>query len=192
MIIVMGGPMSVNDKLSWITREIAYLQQAIAANKMVIGICLGAQLIASALGSSVRRNAEREIGWFPITATENTHHWASTALPPKFTPLHWHGDTFDLPERANLLFRSQACENQAFHVGENVVGLQFHLEFDLTTAIRVAEACESELLAGGKFVQTKHDLLNNHRGFATANQLMFRLLDAATTQLSNRTAHQTN
>jgi GMP synthase-like glutamine amidotransferase len=128
-LIFMGGPMSVNGDLAYLRQEERYIAQAVACGKPVLGVCLGAQLIAHALGASVYRNPVKEIGWFPVT-------WGEAAatdplfagLPPVDTVFHWHGETFDLPPGAVPLASSAACRNQAFRAGRNVYGLQFHLE----------------------------------------------------------------
>jgi GMP synthase-like glutamine amidotransferase len=128
MLTVMGGPMSANDEaqLSWLGPEFALVREAMAADKTVLGICLGAQIIAKALGARVYPGRAREIGWFPVQRT--SLHPFFDGLPDSFTPLHWHGETFDLPREAKLLAKSNITETQAFAVGQRVLGLQFHME----------------------------------------------------------------
>ncbi len=128
-LIFMGGPMSVNDDLPYIRQELDCIAQAIALGKPILGVCLGSQLIAKALGARVYRNRVKEIGWAPVYWTE------AARQDPLFSDLdspesifHWHGETFDLPPGAELLAYSDACRHQAYHVGDNVYGLQFHLE----------------------------------------------------------------
>jgi GMP synthase-like glutamine amidotransferase len=129
MLTVMGGPMSANDdaQLGWLGPEIALVRDAIAADKTVLGICLGAQIIAKALGARVYRGSAKEIGWFPVQQTAGSHPLFD-GLPDSFTPLHWHGETFDLPQEARLLTKSKITATQAFAVGQRVLGLQFHME----------------------------------------------------------------
>jgi GMP synthase-like glutamine amidotransferase len=129
MLTVMGGPMSANDeaRLGWLGPEIALVREAIAADKMVLGICLGAQIIAKALGARVYPGNAKEIGWFPVQRTAGSHPLFD-GLPDSFTPIHWHGETFDLPHEAKLLAKSEITQNQAFAVGQRVLGLQFHME----------------------------------------------------------------
>jgi GMP synthase-like glutamine amidotransferase len=129
MLTVMGGPMSANDeaKLGWLGPEIALVREAIAAEKIVLGICLGTQIIAKALGARVYRGSAKEIGWFPVQREAGSRPLFD-GLPDSFTPLHWHGETFDLPREATLLAKSQITETQAFAVGQRVLGLQFHME----------------------------------------------------------------
>ena len=128
-LILMGGPMSANDDLAWIPRELAAIREAAARGIPVLGICLGAQLIARALEARVYRNPEKEIGWAPVRFAEAAqvdalfHGFSGTE-----TVFQWHGETFDLPQGAELLAVSDACRHQAFRWGANVYALQFHLE----------------------------------------------------------------
>jgi len=180
-LIIMGGPMGVNDAPPWMSAENEFIRRSIDDKKIVLGVCLGAQLIASALGASVRRNPEKEIGWFTVESVMPDNLASQPfkgTLPASFACLHWHGDTFDIPEGATHLYRSDACENQAFIYDNRVVGLQFHLEFDTATTQRVAEASHDELAAGGRYVQDIDAILSDPERFETANALMFDLLDA--------------
>jgi GMP synthase-like glutamine amidotransferase len=120
--------MSANDEaqLGWLGPEITLVREAIAAEKTLLGICLGAQIIAKALGARVYPGSAKEIGWFPVQRTGS--HPLFDGLPDSFTPFHWHGDTFDLPRDATLLAKSEITETQAFAVGKRVLGLQFHVE----------------------------------------------------------------
>lgn len=145
-IIALGGPMSVNDEatLPWLVPEKQFIREAVQQGVPVLGVCLGAQLIASALGSRVYPNAHREIGWFDIEATpspSDTFHF-----PAKASVLHWHGETFDLPPGAVRLARSAACENQAFQLGRNIIGLQFHLEMTPLSVQDIINHCRHELI----------------------------------------------
>ena len=131
LLIVLGGPISVNDTdiFPFLEAEIALLQQRIAADKPTLGICLGAQLIAKAMGSSVYPGEVKEIGWIPLTLTAAGEHSALRYLAAQHcSMLHWHGETFDLPAAAVLLASTENYTNQAFSVGENVLALQFHPE----------------------------------------------------------------
>jgi GMP synthase-like glutamine amidotransferase len=129
-LIVMGGPMGVGDmaRYPWMAPELACIRQALDSDRRVLGICLGAQLLAHALGAQVHQAPEREIGWFDVEALPLDGAEVCDALPPRFTPLHWHGDTYDLPAGAVQLARSAACEQQAFQFGARAIGLQFHIE----------------------------------------------------------------
>lgn len=128
-LIFMGGPMSANDALPFIRREIGIIEAALAARRPVLGVCLGAQLLARALGAPVYRNPVKEIGWAPVYWTEAAgQDRLLGGLASPQTVLHWHGETFDLPAGADWLAWSDACRNQAFRAGSNAYGLQFHLE----------------------------------------------------------------
>ena len=128
-LVFMGGPMSANDDLPYIQRELELIRQAVAAGKPVLGICLGAQLIAKALGARVYRNPVKEIGWFPVDWTEAARRDPLLAgLSGPETVFHWHGETFDLPRGAEWLAQSDRCRHQAFRAGAGVYGFQFHLE----------------------------------------------------------------
>jgi GMP synthase-like glutamine amidotransferase len=157
MVIAMGGPMSVNDEadLPWLRDEKRALRDAIASDIPVLGVCLGAQLIANALGARVYHNAVKEIGWFPVRALPRSG--SSFGFPPECDVFHWHGETFDLPEGATLLARSEACERQAFQFKRNVIGLQFHLEMTPDGARAMVENCRHELTPA-RYVQSEADL----------------------------------
>lgn len=132
-LIVMGGPMGVYeaDRFPFLKRELAYIKKAIAAEKPVLGICLGSQLIAHALGARVYPNKRKEIGWYRVRLTpEGKKDSLFKGGPASPWVFQWHGDTFDLPPGARLLASSALCKNQAFRFGDNVYGLQYHLEVD--------------------------------------------------------------
>jgi GMP synthase-like glutamine amidotransferase len=160
LLVVMGGPMSVNEETEnhWLRGEKQFIRDAIAADKLVLGICLGAQLIASALGASVSRGEHKEIGWFPITGIKPSTV-AGFVFPDDLDVFHWHGDTFELPESAIRLAASEACVNQAFQVGRNIIGLQFHLETTPRSARQIISNCRDELVPS-RYVQTEPELLS--------------------------------
>ncbi len=180
LVIAMGGPMSVNDESvwPWLRAEKRFLHTAVKRGVPVLGVCLGAQLVASALGSRVYRNPVKEIGWFPIEATPVVG--SVFRFPPRCDVFHWHGETFDLPEGAARLARSEACGNQAFQLGENVIGLQFHLETTPQSARALVENCADELTPGA-FVQSRPRMLAvPDEAYAEINRLMDRVLDHVT------------
>lgn len=128
LIIVMGGPMSVNDEaeLPWLVDEKKFIREAIRQSVPMLGVCLGAQLMANALGARVYPVGQREIGWFDIEAATGSND--AFEFPAKMKVFHWHGETFDLPAGAVRLAGSALCENQAFQLGWHAIGLQCHLE----------------------------------------------------------------
>jgi GMP synthase-like glutamine amidotransferase len=126
-VIALGGPQSANDP--HLSAELHFLQQALDTQTPVLGICLGAQLIAKALGSHVYRSREKEIGWAPIFFTDTAAgDPVFGALPSPATFCHWHSETFTLPPGAELLAYSDKCRHQAFRFRRNVYGIQFHPE----------------------------------------------------------------
>ncbi len=131
-LIVMGGPMNVDEtkKYPFLADEVKLIQKLIKEKKPVLGICLGAQLIAKALGSKVYPNKNgREVGWKPLELSMNgIMDPLFKEFPNNTKVLHWHGDTFDIPKGATHLASTEKCQNQAFRYGENVYALQFHLE----------------------------------------------------------------
>lgn len=127
--ISMGGPMSVNDRLPFLEKEKSFLTEAVERQIPVLGVCLGAQLLASALGASVKPGTEPEVGWGEVSLTqEGRKDRLFLGSEDSIPVLHWHGETFDLPEKAVLLASSPVCENQAFRCGDFAYGFQFHLE----------------------------------------------------------------
>ncbi len=128
-LIVMGGPMGVyeGDRYPFLLAEQRLIRRAAERGLPVVGICLGAQLIAGALGARVYPGERKEIGWYPVEVTDSSDDWTSV-LPPSFLGFHWHGDTFDLPLGSTRLFRSSLFENQGFRHGPNVLAIQFHFE----------------------------------------------------------------
>jgi GMP synthase-like glutamine amidotransferase len=177
LLVAMGGPMSVNDEagLPWLVAEKRCVREAVERGVPVLGICLGAQLIASALGARVYPNRVKEIGWLPIQAPPVAQE-GLFQLPPEIEVFHWHGETFDLPAGAVRLASSAACDNQAFQIGDRVVGLQFHLETTPESARAIVENCRDELVPG-PYVQTEAALLGaDPRKYGAINAVMAELL----------------
>ena len=188
LLVIMGGPMSVNDEhqFPWLVAEKAFVRKAVDSGMPVLGVCLGAQIIANAMGAEVFPNLHKEIGWFPVHAAPVSHidtparaHTKSAStrapgipdvkdsifsFPPSATVFHWHGETFGLPTGAVLLASSSASTNQAFQLGKRVIGLQFHLETTPDSARDIVENCRGELRPA-EYVQPEADILS-----ATAEQ----------------------
>jgi GMP synthase-like glutamine amidotransferase len=179
-LVVMGGPMSANDhrRNPWLLPEKRLIEDVIEQGGRVLGICLGAQLVAQVLGGTVRRSSEPEIGWFPVRLTPaGAASGALASLPLQFVAGHWHGDTFDLPPGVASGAESDACANQAFDYDGRVWGLQFHLEWDEAGLGRLVQECAEELVAG-RYVQRPDELLERPEHFRDCRALMFGLLDA--------------
>jgi GMP synthase-like glutamine amidotransferase len=177
LLVIMGGPMSANDEaaLPWLREEKRFIREAVKNGVAVLGICLGSQLIASALGARVYRNAQKEIGWFPIEAvpvSSDVFHF-----PSSLTVFQWHGETFDLPIDAVHLARSAACENQAFQVGRRTLGLQFHLETSPKSVRSFLENCRAEL-SPAPYIQTEAEIANPPAAaYTETNAWMVRVLN---------------
>jgi GMP synthase-like glutamine amidotransferase len=164
-LIIMGGPMSVHDEdaYPWLREEKDLIAAAIREKKKVLGICLGAQLIALVSGARVYPNPEKEIGFWPLRWTEaagagTAGTGAAVARPADSLVFHWHGETFDLPAGAVLLASSEACVNQAFALGDHVLGLQFHPEVT-PEIIRAMIDHEGEELVDAPYIQPAADML---------------------------------
>jgi GMP synthase-like glutamine amidotransferase len=178
-LVVMGGPMNIyeEDKYPWLVNEKKFIEQAIKHDKIVLGICLGSQLIADVLGAKIFPNPEPETGWFPIelTAAAQASPTFST-LPNPLTVFHWHGDTFELPQGATRMASSAGCQNQAFIYGEKVIGLQFHLESTKLSVQNLIENCTDELVEG-KYIQKSKEMLAQEDNFQKINDAMHKLLN---------------
>ncbi len=175
-LVVMGGPMGVHDdaRFAWLADEKRLIEEAIETEKKVLGVCLGAQLIASVLGARVYRNRFKEIGWFPLQVAEAGR--ARWDLPKEFTAFHWHGDAFDLPKDAVHLAKSAACENQMFAVGAKVVGIQFHLEATRAAVEDMLRHGAADL-GEGPYVRAPSAMLAPDAPFAAAHALLDGVLD---------------
>ncbi len=177
LLVVMGGPMSVNDEdeFPWLIAEKRFIREAIHSGKAVLGICLGAQLIASAMGARVYRNNVKEIGWFPIYG-ELSNDASFFGFPRSMNVFHWHGDTFDLPSGATRLAKSDGCKNQAFQLGRSVIGLQFHLETTPKALQKMVSNCHDELIPA-KYIQTAKEILSAKPDeYTSINHLMNNIL----------------
>jgi GMP synthase-like glutamine amidotransferase len=177
LLIAMGGPMSVNDEAGfpWLKLEKQTIREAVARDIRVLGVCLGAQLIASALKSRVYPNPVKEIGWFPIQGLDEGE--GTFRFPSERTVFHWHGETFDLPQGGVRLARSLGCENQAFQLKRHVIGLQFHLEMTAEGARSIVESCRNELVPGSSIQSAREILGASATRYRAINQLMSDVLE---------------
>jgi GMP synthase (glutamine-hydrolysing) len=178
LLVVMGGPMGVHDedRFPWLAMEKRIIEKAMSKGMVVLGICLGAQLIADILGAKVYPNRTREIGWFPIELTAAGRCSPLFGfLPERLKVFHWHGDTFDLPAEAVHIARSEACTHQAFVYNERTIGLQFHLECTLEGVESLIANCSGEL-ADSRYVQAPSQLKAHAKAFRVINGSMDELL----------------
>lgn len=178
-LVVMGGPMGVYDESihSWLKPEKKFIDQAIAAGKKVIGICLGAQLLAEVLGARVFKNKWKEIGWYPVAKMESARLSAiDPVLPREFYAFHWHGDTFDIPHGALHLAESKACAHQAFIYQEKVLGLQFHLESSRSSIESLIENCAAEI-APESYIQGTETIRSQYGLIGQSNARMTDILN---------------
>ncbi|MEN0035598.1 MAG: amidotransferase [Cellvibrio sp.] len=173
-LIVMGGPMGIYDEAihPWLADEKILIKNAIAAGKIVLGICLGAQLIADVLGAKVTRNAHKEIGWLPIAINPDAaDHPIAQVFARNPNVFHWHGDTFALPPGATHLASSEGCANQAYVYNNQVFGFQFHLETTPASAQALIEHC-AEDIDGSRYTQSATEILASREKFAQINRAM--------------------
>lgn len=178
-LVIMGGPMSAyeEDSISWLKKEKQFIKEAIQKGKAVLGVCLGAQLLADVLGAKVYAGpVGQEIGFHQVLLTESGVQSSFFAgFDRNFSPLHWHGDTFSLPQGAKLLAASRAYPHQAFQYGDRVLALQFHLE------LSIADVADFFTQAGeppaAPFVQSSVQILSKPELFAENETLLQRLLD---------------
>jgi GMP synthase (glutamine-hydrolysing) len=180
VLAVMGGPMGVHQHRDypWLRGEKRFIERAIAAGIPVIGVCLGAQLIADVLGARVVQNQHVEIGWFDVELNARARDCPlSESLPPHFTAFHWHGDTFEIPAGAVNLAGSEACPNQAFAYGRRALGLQFHLEYSAESIHRMLRHCADELVEG-PFIQSRGQIVAGLRRVGETQRLIGGVLDA--------------
>lgn len=181
-LIVMGGPMNIyeHNKHPWLVDEKRFIKQAIDAGKIVLGICLGGQLIADVLGAKVNPNNQKEIGWYPV---EYTDEWRALPqfknFPKSAVAFHWHGDIFGLPDGAIRVAYNNITENQAFVYNENgakVFAFQFHLETTETSMNRLIENCVDELI-NSPYIQSVEEMRDGATNIPIINGLMSILLD---------------
>jgi GMP synthase (glutamine-hydrolysing) len=175
-LVVMGGPMSVHDEAQypWLAVEKKLIEQSIKSGKLVLGVCLGAQLLADVLGAKVYRNKHKEIGWFPVRHLQEGS--IAAGLPRTFTAFHWHGEAFDLPAGAVRLAESDGCANQAFEFGGKALALQFHLEVTRESVEGLVRNCAADITPG-PYVQSAEQMLAAAGEFLAIQPLLFQVLD---------------
>jgi GMP synthase (glutamine-hydrolysing) len=150
LLIVMGGPMSVNDPDPWIAEETAFIRSALLAGQSMIGVCLGSQFMAKALGASVRSGKVLEIGMTPVRLTgEGTRDPVFGSCPAVFDAFEWHGEVFDLPNDCVPLAGSNVAPLQAFRYGAGAYGILFHLEMEEAGIDSLCRECASDLTKAG-------------------------------------------
>jgi GMP synthase (glutamine-hydrolysing) len=175
MLIVLGGSMGVNDttKHPWLIPEKHLIKSAVNTDKKVLGICLGAQLIAQSLGARVYPGTHKEIGWFPVNKCSGVSGMnMDNILPESMDVFHWHGDTFDLPDGAERIASSSVTENQGFVYKNNVLALQFHLEVTADSVEKLITNSAKELADGGEYVQPDGEIRKGLFKITKINNIM--------------------
>lgn len=178
-LVVMGGPMNIYEETEypWLIAEKALIRESIAAGKVVIGLCLGAQLIADVIGGEVTQNPVKEIGWFPVQlSAEARQSPLFSFFPASPVVFQWHGDTFSsLAPEAQMIASSEACANQAFIYRRRVFGFQYHLENTQEIIDGLIANCGAEMIPG-RYVQSAAEVLAHPEYIAQDNAWMDQFL----------------
>lgn len=177
-LIVLGGPMDMEDEdeYSWLADEKKLIKAMIDAGKPVLGICLGAQLIAHVLGKSVYPAEQQEIGWYPIEVIEAAkEHELTSSWVPYPNVFHWHSNTFDLPEGAIHLASTDVCTNQAFILNENIIGLQFHLEIGRPQVQQMVDNW-GRYNQNGTYIQEPEEMLEGSAASEQTQEMLQQLM----------------
>jgi GMP synthase-like glutamine amidotransferase len=187
-LVILGGPMGVHDtdQFPWLVAEKQLIRDAMAAGKIVLGICLGGQLMAHVLGAEVKKNTYKEIGWFPITRRDEVETSALKGIFPKqMNMFHWHGDTFAIPAGATPLASSAACANQGYVIGDRIVGLQCHPETTPQFIEYLARAGMDELAESSPYIQTREQLFADDETYRAINRVMYAILEKLESTFKN-------
>ena len=180
MLLIMGGHMNVyeEERFLWLKEEKELIKAAIKAGKKVLGICLGAQLIAAALGNKVYKGEEKEIGFFPIEFTRDAlNHSLFNHFKNPYPVFHWHSDTFEMPAGAALIASTKGCKHQAFLIEKNVMGLQFHIEMNEDCIEGMLLHDGRELSRKGNFIATAEEIFSSYDHLEQNKKDLFILLD---------------
>jgi GMP synthase (glutamine-hydrolysing) len=183
-LIVMGGPQSTTQVNKWpyLQDEMNLIKKAIDADKTILGICLGAQLIAGSLGAKTERSSQREIGVFPVELLpEASSDPIFSQFPEKFNVMHWHNDMPGIPKGARLLAKSAGCPRQAFSIGDKIYAFQFHLEMTPANIAEMVLHCEDELKPD-VYVESKQKLLSHD--LKDINEKLFVALEYLSSKIS--------
>lgn len=176
-LIILGGPQSALDvdKIDYLQREVDFIQKAFIAEKPILGICLGAQLMGVARGGCAARSPEKEMGCFPIELTQDAKHDPIfNSFPEQFESLHWHSDMIGLPDDAVVLAKSAGCPHQVVRFAKNAYGLQCHLEFNQPRMQKLIDKAYHELTPS-TYLQSKEQILQTN--FSAVNQMMLQFLE---------------
>jgi GMP synthase-like glutamine amidotransferase len=180
MLVIMGGPMNIyeDDRYPYLVSEKAFIKKAVDAGIMVLGVCLGAQLLADVCGGKVTRNHTTEIGWFPVTLTqEGESSYLFKDITFEKPVLHWHGDTFSIPGAGIHLLRSEACEHQAFLLKDRLLGFQFHFEMTPETLDLIIHL-DRDSLQKSRWIMSEDEIRKGLNFTETNHAILYRILDA--------------
>lgn len=179
-LIVMGGPMNIYEesRYPWLVLEKLFIEESLKKDKFVLGICLGAQLMADVLGAKIVKNTEKEIGWFPISLTEEAKEGSVffKGIPSSFMAFHWHEDRFELPEFCTRLAESKGCFHQAFGYDDKAIGLQFHIESTRDGVMKLVRHCGGEHWQG-RYVQKPDEMVFRPACFNEITKTLETFLD---------------